>query len=301
MKIGLMLGGGGAKGSYQLGILKAFEELGLISHINAISGASIGALNSYFYLSSNGIDDVVNAWAYGTKNNPFKVEMASKDKKLSEEAFKIVKDMAEKYTDETIFKASKTDLFVIVTEIEKPNIFKLIRRRTWKEHVIHLNKEENPLDYVISSSTIPVILGFSEMDDKTYIDGGFINNNPVDVLIEQGCELIFVSSLDYFYTIDRIKDYNVTLVDLTSKEAMPSNVVKSMLSIIDFKEEVFKKRMQYGYFVAKKMVKYIMEIGILRKDGKNYQVCDLSNAIKRVHIPKQIDDALKEFKESQKD
>lgn len=42
-KIGLVLSGGGAKGAYQVGVLKALVEFGVPVHV--MSGASIGALN----------------------------------------------------------------------------------------------------------------------------------------------------------------------------------------------------------------------------------------------------------------
>ena len=42
-KIGLVLSGGGAKGAYQVGVVKALSEAGI--QIDMISGASIGALN----------------------------------------------------------------------------------------------------------------------------------------------------------------------------------------------------------------------------------------------------------------
>lgn len=41
--IGLVLSGGGAKGAYQVGVIKAMAELGI--EVSAIAGASIGALN----------------------------------------------------------------------------------------------------------------------------------------------------------------------------------------------------------------------------------------------------------------
>lgn len=42
-KIGLVLSGGGAKGAYQVGVVRALAEMNI--KIGAISGASIGALN----------------------------------------------------------------------------------------------------------------------------------------------------------------------------------------------------------------------------------------------------------------
>ena len=42
-KYALVLAGGGTKGAYQIGALKALKELGI--EIEAITGASIGAIN----------------------------------------------------------------------------------------------------------------------------------------------------------------------------------------------------------------------------------------------------------------
>ncbi|HBB71040.1 MAG TPA: hypothetical protein DCZ71_00335 [Ruminococcus sp.] len=44
--IGLALGGGGAKGAYQIGVYKALAELGAAGCISALSGTSVGALNA---------------------------------------------------------------------------------------------------------------------------------------------------------------------------------------------------------------------------------------------------------------
>lgn len=54
MKVGLVLSGGGAKGAYQVGVLKAPRELG--TRIDAVSGASIGALNGAILASSQSLD-----------------------------------------------------------------------------------------------------------------------------------------------------------------------------------------------------------------------------------------------------
>lgn len=41
--VGLVLSGGGAKGAYQVGVVRALDELGV--RVDKIAGASIGALN----------------------------------------------------------------------------------------------------------------------------------------------------------------------------------------------------------------------------------------------------------------
>lgn len=47
--IGLVLAGGGGKGFYQIGVYKAFEELGITEQIQAISGTSAGAMNAVMF------------------------------------------------------------------------------------------------------------------------------------------------------------------------------------------------------------------------------------------------------------
>jgi NTE family protein len=55
MKVGLVLSGGGAKGAYQVGVLKALAELG--TEIHAVSGASIGSLNGAILASSSSLTE----------------------------------------------------------------------------------------------------------------------------------------------------------------------------------------------------------------------------------------------------
>ena len=50
-KLGLMLGGGGAKGGYQLGVIKALQEEKLLDNIDCIAGTSIGAINGLLLAS----------------------------------------------------------------------------------------------------------------------------------------------------------------------------------------------------------------------------------------------------------
>ena len=51
MKLGLALGGGGAKGFAHLGILEALTEAGI--EFDVVAGTSIGALIGAVYVSNN--------------------------------------------------------------------------------------------------------------------------------------------------------------------------------------------------------------------------------------------------------
>ena len=60
MNIGLCLCGGGAKGAYQAGVIKALYDRG-INKFNAISGTSIGAVNGYFIFTNN-VEKLEEMW-----------------------------------------------------------------------------------------------------------------------------------------------------------------------------------------------------------------------------------------------
>jgi len=56
-KVGLCFSGGGARGAYQIGAVKALVELGIFSHIQVFSGTSIGAVNACMVATKN-IDQI---------------------------------------------------------------------------------------------------------------------------------------------------------------------------------------------------------------------------------------------------
>ena len=59
MKVGLCLCGGGAKGAYQAGVIKALNDKGI--KFNAISGTSIGSVNGYFIFTNN-VEKLEEMW-----------------------------------------------------------------------------------------------------------------------------------------------------------------------------------------------------------------------------------------------
>ena len=55
LKCGLVLSGGGAKGAYQVGVVKALAEAGV--RVDAVAGASIGALNGAIVAAAPSLAD----------------------------------------------------------------------------------------------------------------------------------------------------------------------------------------------------------------------------------------------------
>ncbi len=77
IRVGLVLSGGGAKGAYHVGVVKALSELG--AQVDAVAGASIGALNGAILASSRSLDEgakhLDEVWRLLANTSPLSVEI----------------------------------------------------------------------------------------------------------------------------------------------------------------------------------------------------------------------------------
>ena len=53
MRFGLVLSGGGAKGTYEAGVIYALKQLDILDKVYVVSGTSIGALNTLLVAMDN--------------------------------------------------------------------------------------------------------------------------------------------------------------------------------------------------------------------------------------------------------
>ena len=69
MKYGLVLSGGGSKGAYESGCMKALQELGY--HFDIVTGTSIGALNGLL-VAQEDYQKLYELWGYFIIRKGFK-------------------------------------------------------------------------------------------------------------------------------------------------------------------------------------------------------------------------------------
>ena len=78
-KVGLVLSGGGAKGAYQVGVLRYLAEAGM--NVEAISGASIGALNGAIIANAKDLKEASEhldyLWQLLAEESPLKLNTSS--------------------------------------------------------------------------------------------------------------------------------------------------------------------------------------------------------------------------------
>ena len=289
-KIGLVLGGGGGKGAYQIGVWKALKEYKVDKYINYVSGTSIGSLNSLLFLTGD-LDNAINVWANITRETAltkksvkdifFKKSLYSRDGFI---------DLAEKNVDFEKISTSKVKSFVTATPVSK-NV-----EGAPTNFCLNGKSKDEILRCVLASSAIPVVFEPVVINGIKYRDGYMIDNNPVGVLKEQGCKLIFVVPLKEYSNAYEFADENTIVVDFVS----PYNDYGIIDGTLDFVSDRAKMRMTHGYELGKQLIEQLVSDGVIamtfkqkiraffirwkkRKEDKQYYYC-LSKEVVR-HRP----------------
>lgn len=279
-KIGLVLGGGGGKGAYQIGVWKALKEYKIDKYITYVSGTSIGSLNSLLFLNGD-LDNAINVWSNITRETAltkksvkdilFKKSLYSRDGFI---------DLAEKNVDFDKVSNSKVKFFVTATPVSK-NV-----EGAPTNFCLNGKSKEDILKCVLASSAIPVIFEPVVINGIKYRDGYMVDNNPVGVLKEQGCKLIFVVPLKEYSTAHEFADETTTVVDFVS----PYNDYGIVDGTLDFVSERAIMRMNHGYELGKQLIEKLINEGVIavtlmqkiksmfirwkrRKENKQYYYC----------------------------
>lgn len=226
--IALVLGGGGAKGAYEIGAINALSQYNLYNNITAFSGTSIGALNMALIQRVN-IKEAINIWLnrvgrifFSDNINVYEVMNMLKSIKMNiplkknylydrEKTIKLfnelrVEDLA--YSDKIMYAAC-----VDVTEI--PQEFRSIKaaigiyekRPVGKITYFPLNykSKDNIYKTLLASSALPLVYEPIEINRRYYVDGGLIDNLPIKPLYDYGYKDIIIISCDNDTSLNKLK------------------------------------------------------------------------------------------------
>lgn len=181
---GLALGGGGSRGSYEIGVLRALEEMEI--PIGAVTGTSIGAINAAGYLMGD-LDYIERIWRSLTRSSLINLKDLNFSEVLRNKGFdnepllRVLHDIL----DEDTIRENPTDLGIVTVNVT-----------TLKPVVLF--KEEIPrgqlIDYIAASASHPT-LKRHVIDGEEYIDGAFYDNIPVKPLAQRGYQEIIAVNL----------------------------------------------------------------------------------------------------------
>lgn len=261
---GIVLEGGGAKGAYQVGAWRALREAGV--KIRGAAGTSVGALNGAL-ICMDDLEKAEHIWENISYSRVMDVddqlmdqlrkfslrsirglpslnvgELISGVKRiLRDRGFDIapLKALIEEVVDEERIRKSDRELFVVTYSISD-------------RHPLIADVKEAPRgtvgDMLLASA---YLLGFRQekLGGKYYMDGGGINNVPVDVLIDKGYEDIIVLRI-YGYGIDTEKKLeipeHVTLYHVAPRQELGG--------ILEFDRKRARRNMLLGYYDGKRML-----------------------------------------------
>lgn len=266
-KVGLMLGGGGAKGGYQVGVIRALQDAKLVDNIDVIAGTSIGAINGLLLASLESTDKLSEVWRYAQSKNIYKQGFTRlKTDREGLYSLDVLRDVFNHYIDPKKIRNAKIDLYAVAAKIIDPKkIASQIRKDNHEKVVFHVNKHQTPFEPVIASASIPLFFGTTYIDNEPYVDGGVIDNNPIDVLVDQGCDIILAVPLDYNFDVRPYTNRNILIVNLTDLSVFSSKPIQDAYDIIRFTEDALTERQNYGYLAAKEVIQKLRTLGFLKK------------------------------------
>lgn len=270
-KIGLVMGGGGAKGAYQIGAWKAICEYGLDKYIGSYSGSSIGALNcaliqlktyeeaseiwlnqdlSKFFLTGGAdLNDISNA-----------INNIKKGKEIEFDGLFSRNGLVEFLNIIGIEKLENlpVDFFVTVS-----NITALPENRRIIDTVLNWYNGKNAgfvqyinlknthkkfiVDILLATSAIPMIYPPVEIGGQFYVDGGIDDNLPIAPVFRMGCkEIIAIScgKINHNSLKVRFPHSNILLIQ-------PSKYLGNLIEgTLDFKKSKLNDSYNLGYVDA---------------------------------------------------
>lgn len=160
--IGLVLSGGGLRGIGHLGVLKALEEHGIKPDI--IAGTSAGAIVGAFYAMGNRPDIIMEK----LPALQFFGFSAFRLRRYAVFTPHMFYPLFKTFLPEDNFSALKIPLYVTATNIV-----------TGKTQFF----SEGPLfEPLIASASIPFIFPVATVKEEHFLDGGIINNLPLEIL-----------------------------------------------------------------------------------------------------------------------
>ena len=250
-KVGLVLSGGGAKGLAHIGALKTLDSLGV--KVDYIAGTSMGAIVGSLYASGYTgmqLDSIFREIDF--------------DKLIADELPRASKTFYEKENSEKYAISIPFDNFKIQIPSalsRGQNVFNLLSRLML--HVSDVDNFENlPIPFFCIATNIetgePVILDSGSLaqaikasgalpslfqpvilNDQILIDGGVVNNYPIDELKAKGMDIIIgVDVQDDLATKDDLKSAPEILIQINNYRTIRDMREKSVKTDIYIKPDI---------------------------------------------------------------
>ncbi|MBK0382731.1 patatin-like phospholipase family protein [Pedobacter sp. SD-b] len=185
MKIGIVLSGGGIRGIAHLGVLKAVKDKKI--PISMITGTSAGAIAGALF--ANDIDPYQALQIFQeTKLLRFLRPAFRSPALLSLES---TIPLFKKYLPHDSFENLKIPLIITATNFNKGKLVYF--------------KDGDLIRKVLASSCIPGVFNPIMIEGEYYVDGGVLNNFPIEPLLKN-CDFVIGSSCNHLPELDKFRN-----------------------------------------------------------------------------------------------
>ena len=185
-RIGLTLGGGGARGLAHVPVLEVFDELGLRPY--CITGTSIGAIIGALYASGHSAAEIKKMMSELMPGRPPSIKDLVRNRDSIKETLRTLKLIdphvsfkpqgllkGERFL-EYLYEQLRVDAF---EDLEIP--LKVVATDFWGRREVAFERGEL-LPALRASMSIPYVFTPVAIEGRILVDGGLVNNLPVDLL-----------------------------------------------------------------------------------------------------------------------
>lgn len=259
IKRAVVLGGGGARGSYEVGVWKALREMDMDIHI--VTGTSVGAINGAI-IAQGDMDNAYHLWEQidtaqildfdGVQNTDTVEGMLATLNSLAREAFRtkgvsstpLIKLLHE-VIDEDKIRASDVRFGLVALEVPAMKPHELLIDEIPRGELV---------DYIAASSACFPAMHSYEIDGRLFIDGAYYDNMPARLAIRGGATEIVAVDL-----------HTPGILHRSHLKAVPSELIEprwDLGALLVFDGNRAKRNIALGYNECMKQFK--------RLDGDKY-------------------------------
>ncbi len=237
MQKALVLAGGGAKGSYQVGVWRALCELGWQPDI--ITGTSVGCLNGAMFVLDQ-YEVARDMWLTIGDSDVMTLPEERGLSELHQFLQDVVKNggldvtpleqIVERVLDEDALRRARIQFGLVTVE-----------RRGLRARELTLDEIPQGMvkDYLMASAACFPAIRAREIDGVKYLDGGYSDNMPFGLAKRMGAEQLLCVNVD---------GIGITRPNFSG---LPTTVIEShwdLGDILRFQPQVARRNMELGYY-----------------------------------------------------
>lgn len=229
--IGLVLSGGMGKGAYQVGALTAISEFFQPSDFEYVSAASVGALNTYAFLTNN-IQKAKNIWMnVNLQGNKRFITSVLKSDFLQE----IIRDLVVTQPIENTF-------FVPLLDLSERELHYCDFSSVTPENIVH---------YLSASVAMPFYNKGVMINEKYFFDGAVVDNIPIYPVLSKNLDYvicIYFDEINYIFE-DYNSDNKVIRLTFSDNKILSNSVCIQHDSIVKMIDEGYRHTKEILTFV----------------------------------------------------